>query len=1080
LIEQASRNGPEGSPPAALTSATGADDGSLLRVALLGGFAMALGNAPLAPLGTPRLQSLLAYLLLHRDMPQVRQQLAFLFWPDSDEAQSRTNLRNLLHRLHKNIPPIQRFLEVEPGTLRWRPDTRLSVDVIELDLAIATADEAARRGDVAATRASLEAAVGLYRGELLPGLYDDWIVAERERHAGLFVRALGRLVSLLEETREYGCAIQHAERLLRNDPLSESTYRQLMRLHALAGDPVAALRVYATCVEVLRRELGVAPSGATQQMHELVRRGTFESPAPARPAPLRLVGREQEWLRLRRVSETAGPRPKLVVLAGEAGIGKTRLAEELLEWQRRQGHLTAVAHCYLGRMVSYAPIAGWLREPCLQDGLAGLADLWLTEVGRIVPELLIQRSDLPRPAPMRGSWQRLRLFEALAHALVAAARPLTLLLDDLHWCDQATLDWLGFFLRWAAPTQVTLCTTLRAEELNDRSGIRPLLAGLRRDGLVHELELGRLDAAETDALAAQVAGRPLAPAAVEDLYRESEGNPLYVVEAVRVGQRGSQPPTMQAVIVERLAQLSPGARDLVGLAATIGRAFALPLLVRASGRTEDEVVVRLDELTQRRIIRAHDDGSYDFSHDKIRSVAYAGLSTARRHLLHRRVAEALEALDPDLDVESSTLARHYEAAGNLERAAALLQRAGQAASRVYANADAIGLFERAIALLDASAPKAGVKVARAQTVAALHESVGDILLLTGDFARAIAAFQAARPLVAPTDRIRQARLQRKIGNTRDCEHAFGDALAAYELAEAALSVEPLSPSPDWWQEWIAIQLGRFIVFYWTADVEAMNKLTPELGPAVERFGAPMQRVSYLQWLANANHRRERYVPSDETLAYCRAVLQTTLEADRVAGEGDARFIVGFALLWRGALAEAEPELASARALAERNGDITLRMRATIYLATLCRLAGRPEAARQLAVEAMTLAGAGQMPEYVGAALGHLAWVAWRAGDRVAAAEHARAALETWSGISTVYAFFWQARWPLLGLALARGDVAEAIEHASAMLDCQQQRLSQPLTAALDIAVRAWRAGQAAAARARLDDAQALARDIGYL
>ena len=163
------------------------------------------------------------------------------------------------------------------------------------------------------------------------------------------------------------------------------------------------------------------------------------------------------------------------------------------------------------------------------------------------------------------------------------------MLEDLQWCDQATLEWLPFFLRWAAPAPVVLCSTLRIEELQEQPGVTRLLAALRRDGIVEELELGPLDTAETGALASHVAGRTLESTVVADLYRETEGNALYIVETVRGGQKDTLPPTIQAAIGARLAQLSPAARELVHQPERV-RPFAAEALALASATHMPEYV----------------------------------------------------------------------------------------------------------------------------------------------------------------------------------------------------------------------------------------------------------------------------------------------------------------------------------------------------------------------------------------------------------------------------------------------------------------------------------------------------------
>ena len=405
-----------------------------------------------------------------------------------------------------------------------------------------------------------------------------------------------------------------------------------------------------------------------------------------------LVGRHQEWAHLQKLWQVAvAGGSHMVLLSGEAGIGKTRLAEELLDWVARQGMTTTAARCYPaeGDLV-YAPVATWLRAEPLRKTLTGLGDVWLTEVARFVPDLLSEKPDLPPPSPLTERWQRQRLFEALARAVLGARQPILLLLDDLQWCDRETLEWLHFLLRFDSQARMLLITTVRPEEIGNDHQLKSLLATLRPSGQLTELLLEALNAPDTASLAAYIAGHDFASYKIADLYRETEGNPLFVVETIRmntggksgiehpfpsnsIAVSGSQlPPTVQAVITARLEQLSPLARKVMSLAATIGRDFTFHVLAQASQDDEDAIVRALDELWQRRIVREQGTGSldaYDFSHDKLREVAYATVSSALRRQLHRRVAEALEVVHADrLDEVSGLVAAHYEQAGEVERA----------------------------------------------------------------------------------------------------------------------------------------------------------------------------------------------------------------------------------------------------------------------------------------------------------------------------------------------------------------------------------------------------------------------------
>jgi len=489
------------------------------------------------------------------------------------------------------------------------------------------------------------------------------------------------------------------------------------------------------------------------------------------------------------------------------GIGKTRLAEELLSWVNRQGLATAIARCYAAAGgLAYAPVAAWLRADALQTSLSTLPTTWLTEVARLVPDLLVQRPDLPHPGPLVEGWQRQHLFEALARATLASRQPLLLLLDDLQWCDQETLEWLHYLLRFDPQAPLLLVGTLRSEEMTNEHLLASFLVSLRHEGVVVEIELGPLDVLDTSSLATQVAGRQLDPTMAVNLYHETEGNPLFVVETVRAGTLEAQgaeghtiedktnhsmlPPTVQAVIAARLAQLSPAAREVTSVAAVIGRAFTFAVLARASGREEDALVEELDELWQKRIIRQQGAGTsdaYDFSHDKLREGAYMALSSARRRLLHRRAAEALEALHAsNLDTVSGQLAAHYEHAGLLQQAISYYRRAGEVARQVYANTEALTYFQRALALLERIVPGASQQQWLREMTAQFHEQVGDTFELTGQYEEMRKAYQHALNHVPTHKQIWQARLHRKVAKSWETYRRYEEALRAYRMAESTL------------------------------------------------------------------------------------------------------------------------------------------------------------------------------------------------------------------------------------------------------------------------------------------------------
>src|SRR6266480_2055777 len=700
-----------------------------LHIRLLGDFNLLYSDQQVTSLNTTRLRSLLAYLVLHRDVPQQRQHLAFLFWPDATEAQARNNLRQLLHQLRQALPAVEHFLSADTHMLYWHPVTPFHLDVAEFEQRLTLAEAAIRRNDQHALQDALEQADNLYRGELLPGCYDEWILPERERLRQRHLQVLEQLLRLFEGQGDTVTAIRYAQRLIGLDPLSEDLYRRLMRLYALNNDRASALRVYHTWAATLQRELGIEPDPATREAYERLLH--LEAPdarvrerQPAFTAPPTLIGRKPEWEDLQAAWHRATDRePHFVLVTGEAGIGKSRLAEEFLLWASQQGVVTAKTRSYAAEgQLSLAPVTDWLRSDGLRSHLGQLDMVWLTEVARLLPELLAEQPDLPRYESVTEYGQRQRFFEALARAILAASQPLLLLIDDLQWCDQETLEWLHFLLRFDQMARLLVVGCAREEELPPHHPLRTFLLHLRNSMRVTEITLQPLDAAETAKLASQVAKRELDTGSVMHLYHETGGYPLFVVERVRadLGRVSASPleadrphrqspledartlpPRVHAVLVGRLLQLSPSSYELVELAAIIGREFTLDLLIAVSNADVDSAVRVLDELWHKRIVREHGANSYDFTHDKLREVAYGEISAPQRRMLHRRVAQALEAMHAeDLDSVSGQIASHYERAGMIEQALPYYQRAAAVAQCVYANEDAISLLSRSLELLE--------------------------------------------------------------------------------------------------------------------------------------------------------------------------------------------------------------------------------------------------------------------------------------------------------------------------------------------------------------------------------------------
>ena len=349
-----------------------------LAITLLGEFSLTLSGGQTVSFSGDRPISLLAYLLLHRHTPVSRQQLAFTLWPDSNDSQARANLRNLYFTLRQTLPDADSYLAADAMTLQWRPEASFTLDVAEYEAALAAAGEARSPAD---RIAHLESALALYKGDLLPSNYDDWIIPLREALRQNHLEALHQLVLLHEQQQDYRAAARYGQRLLQQDPLDETTYVTLMRLHAQSGDRAGVRRVYDLCVTTLRRELDVEPSTGTQAAFEQLLHldaparevetvVTLPPPAAFRPRPLPtpatpFVGREAE---LAHVAELlSNPDCRLLTIIGPGGVGKTRLALE-----------TAAGHQRIyANGVIYVPLVALQDEQMLANNLADTLGLSL-------------------------------------------------------------------------------------------------------------------------------------------------------------------------------------------------------------------------------------------------------------------------------------------------------------------------------------------------------------------------------------------------------------------------------------------------------------------------------------------------------------------------------------------------------------------------------------------------------------------------------------------------------------------------------------------------------------------------------
>jgi DNA-binding SARP family transcriptional activator/class 3 adenylate cyclase len=673
-----------------------------LDVRLLGNPAVHVDGQVVEAFAAPRLQRLVALLSVEPGTTIPRSRVAFRLWPDSPEPQARTNLRKLLHDLRRAIPDIEEYAHIDQQGLRWRAGSSVHVDVVEFLGALEAGDD--------------EAAVGAYGGDLLPDCYEDWVIEVRDRLRTKAGEALDRLAAAAEDRGDASSATAHARARLALDPLWEPAYQRMMRAQSQLGNRGEALQVYHRCAEILQAELGVEPDPSTRRAYEQIRGASSASPTAGRlevAATSAFVGRQDELAEAVSVwNETAAGRACLLLVTGEPGVGKTRLVDELTRSVRTEATIGRSRAYEAAARLPWGPVVEWLRTPEVRSWLTQVDSAWRGELEVLLPELREGRTGSgPGHGTAADPGARRRLFDAIVEALTTGHRPLLLAIDDLQWCDADTVELIGFLISSRPASSVLVVGTARNEELTDSHPLASVTSGLGRNEAVREIALSSLDLTTTAELACGLTGEQMSPDQADQFWRETAGNPLFVVEAARAmstkgeaSPSSSLTPTIRSMINSRLERVSPAARPVAELAAVFGRQFAVETLVAAGGRDESEILDAVDELWRRRILREQD-GSYDFTHDKIREVTCDQLSPVRRRRLHRSIADAMSAsYGREPGPHSAELAAHLEASGQIAEAADAHQRAAEHAAAVFALDEAIASARRGVALLDRLAP----------------------------------------------------------------------------------------------------------------------------------------------------------------------------------------------------------------------------------------------------------------------------------------------------------------------------------------------------------------------------------------
>ncbi len=609
-----------------------------------------------------------------------------------------------------------------------------------------------------ATLRHLHACVNLYRGDFLEGVhikdapaFEMWLNSKRAYYQEMAVQVLYHLSEIHTARGEYSEAITALQHLLSLAPWSEWAHRQLMFCYALTGRRADALAQYERCKQILRKELAADPLPETVRLYERIRdprqftdmlTRARQEPLPTDPLPpIPFFGRSQEhaWL----LARWTHPQGILTVVEGEAGIGKTRLVKEVLRHLQGLGVTVLEGRSHqFGSNIPFHPVSEALRHLLQRapDVLDTLEPVWLAELARLLPELLAKHAHLPPPVPLeKGAAARQRLFEAVAQALlVLRGNGLAFFLDDVQWADADTIDMLRYLLNRLAEEHIWFVTACRGEELEPGHPFRLLRRDLGRTRRLQTLRLSPLDKESVHLAFTTWCSLPESQGHLLStyLYARSQGNPFILLEHLRdLVERGvllqtpqgwevdtSRLPTdtdnpstapfthhnpndaipapVQDMILERVERLPSSARELLDVAAVLEGEFSRDLLQAVTNVPLHQVDEALMAWFSRGLVQPTSNTptpGYDFHHPLVRQVIYQNLSQPVRQGLHARVGHTLERLFAGQEEKVlESLAYHFTAAAEREKAVHYLLLAGESVQARQAQKAAVGFYTQAL------------------------------------------------------------------------------------------------------------------------------------------------------------------------------------------------------------------------------------------------------------------------------------------------------------------------------------------------------------------------------------------------
>src|SRR6266581_615336 len=690
-----------------------------LCIFLLGRFEVARGERFLhASVWTRHKAAALLQRLAFEQRLLKEQAIEFL-WPEQDPTTGANNLYRTLHALRQTLD-MALGTGMSEATFAFHDGVLTLADNVWVDAA--AFESLAQSND----QADLIRALRLYTGDFLPDeRYAEWTLVPRAALTRKLREVRLRLATQAREEQRYHEAITLLTPLLTHDPADELVHRELMALYALAGRRHEALRQYQACVEALAAELDVPPDQETTALYASIVSGNLTpppfrlQPALTTPAPMvpdrenevPLVGRQSDLeTLLRQLQPASQSGGHVLLLAGDSGVGKTRLALEALRTLSATGATMLLGTAYEQEgKIPYQPFIEAF-------------DRYLAEHQRPPEEHPITHfKRLGVSDPQREQWA---LFNATVTFLLrlAAQRPVVLLIDDLHAADETSLQLFHHVARQTRAAPVTLLATYRTDSVAPLTApFGTLLNALYQAHLSETLNLAPLVKSGVASMIAFLLGGQVSLSLLEAMFAITEGNPFFVQEITRLVLKSGQvearegpwqlkpgvelavPTGLAGLLRERISRLGSPIETALKTAAVVGREFRFDVLRQLVALSEAELLDALDVALGSHLLEETADG-YSFHHPLTRRTLYEALSRERRMLVHTRTAEAIEEAyegrPEGLFSSVEALAFHYEHSTSRDRALPYLLQSGGKAAGLYAFEVAMSYFERALALMD--------------------------------------------------------------------------------------------------------------------------------------------------------------------------------------------------------------------------------------------------------------------------------------------------------------------------------------------------------------------------------------------